>query len=139
MDLYDTLLFLHVLSTFVVVGALTALWALVIGTRTATPVLAADSAMRFGRTGGILVGAGLAGAIIFGVWLTIYDERYQLWDVWILVSLALWALAAWAGTQAGRAFAGDEDGGRQAGIRFQALNSVGILVILVLMIWKPGA
>jgi len=138
-DLYDTLLFLHVLCTFIAVGALTALWALVLGTRTATPVLAADSQMRFGRTGGILVGAGLVGAIIFGVWLAIYDDRYQLWDAWILASLVLWAIASWAGTQAGKAFAGDQPGGRQAGIRFQALNSVGVLVILILMIWKPGA
>ena len=38
MDLYDWLLFLHVLGAFVAVGALTALWALILGTRGATPL-----------------------------------------------------------------------------------------------------
>ena len=36
MDLYDTLLFVHVLSAFFAVGALTALWGLILGTRGAT-------------------------------------------------------------------------------------------------------
>ncbi len=139
MDLYDWLLFLHVLSAFVVVGALTALWALVLSTRTAAPVLAAASSMRFGRFAGILVGAGMIGAIVFGIWLAIDVDGYELWDAWILASLVIWVFAGWAGTLAGKAFAGDAVNGRRAGIRFQALNSVGVLVILVLMIWKPGA
>lgn len=139
MDLYDWLLFLHVLSAFVVVGALTALWALVLSTRTAAPVLAAASSMRFGRFAGILVGAGMIGAIVFGIWLAIDVDGYELWDAWILASLVIWVFAGWAGTLAGKAFASDAVNGRRAGIRFQALNSVGVLVILVLMIWKPGA
>ncbi len=138
-SLYDWLLFLHVLSTFLVVGALTALWALVLSTRPAAPLLAAESAMRFGRLGGILVGAGMGGAIVFGIWLAIDVDGYELWDAWILASLVIWGLAAWAGGEAGKAFTRDPIGRRQAGIRYQALNSVGILVILVLMIWKPGA
>ena len=139
MDLYDWVLFLHVLSAFLAAGALTALWALVLSTRPAGPILAPDSALRFGRPAGILVGAGLVGTIVFGIWLVIDVERYELWDAWILASLVLWAVATWAGTQAGKAFASDPVGGRQAGIRYQALNSIGVVVILVLMIWKPGA
>ena len=139
MDLYDWLLFLHVVSAFLAVGALTALWALVLGTRAEAPLLAPDSAMRFGRAAGILVGVGMMGAIVFGVWLAIQVDGYELWDGWILASLLLWAAAGWAGTEAGKAFAGDSSGGRAARIRYQVLNSVGLLVILVLMIWKPGA
>ncbi|MBA3245386.1 MAG: hypothetical protein H0T61_09465 [Actinobacteria bacterium] len=139
MDLYDWLVFLHVLSAFVAAGALTALWALIFGSRSASPILAPDSAIGFGRVGGILVGAGMMGALVFGIWLAIDVDGYELWDAWILASLVLWALSVWAGTAAGKAFAGDPVGGRRAGIRFQALNSVGVLVILVLMIWKPGA
>jgi hypothetical protein len=30
-------------------------------------------------------------------------------------------------------------GRRRAGIRFHALSTIGVLAILVLMIWKPGA
>jgi hypothetical protein len=138
-DLYDWLLFLHVLSAFLAVGALTALWALVLCTRGPTPAISPDSAMRFGRTGGILVGVGMVGVLIFGIWLAIHVDGYQLWDGWILASLVIWAISGWAGGQAGRAFEKDPIGGRQKGIRLQALNSAGLFVILILMIWKPGA
>ena len=60
--------------------------------------------MTYGRTAGILVGVGMMGAIIFGVWLAIHEEAYQVWDGWILASLVLWAIGGWAGGQAGRAF-----------------------------------
>ena len=139
MDLYDWLLFLHVLSASLAVASLTALWALVLSSRGAQPMISPDSAMRFGRTAGIVVGVGMMGAIIFGIWLAIDVDAYELWDLWILASIVIWAISGWAGGQAGKAFAGDAVGGRQAGIRYQAINSVGLFVILILMIWKPGA
>ena len=139
MSLFDWLLFIHVLSAFLAAGALTALWGLILATRPAAPILSPASAMSFGRAAGIVVGVGMMGAIVFGIWLAIDDDRYQVWDGWILASLVLWAISAWAGGRAGRAFGQDPVGGRRAGIRFQALNSLGVLVILVLMIWKPGA
>jgi hypothetical protein len=138
-DLYDWLIFLHVLGAFLAVGALTALWALILSSRGAAPIVSPDSAMRFGRSAGILVGVGMVGALVFGIWLAIDVDGYQLWDGWILASLAIWAISGWAGGQSGKAFASDAVGGRQAGIRYQAINSVGLFVILLLMIWKPGA
>ncbi len=138
MDLHDWLLFLHVLGAFLAVGALTALWALVLGMRGSPPLLDARSAMVYGRTAGILVGVGMMVALIFGIWLAIDLEAYKLWDAWILISLVLWAIGGGAGGQAGKAFERGPEG-VAAGIRFQAINSVAVLVILVLMIWKPGA
>jgi uncharacterized membrane protein len=81
----------------------------------------------------------MMGTIVLGIWLAIDIDGYELWDGWILASLVLWALAGWAGGESGKTFARDPVGGRRTGIRLQALNSVGILAILVLMIWKPGA
>ena len=117
MDLYDWLLSLHVLSAFVAVGALTALWALILGTRGRTPLLDAPSATTLGRVAGILVGVGLMGALGFGIWLAIDEEAYQLWDGWILASLVLWMIGGWAGGKAGKAFESDAADGRAAGIR----------------------
>ena len=139
MDLSDWLLSLHVLSAFIAVGALTALWALILGTRETAPLLDPPSATTFGRVAGILVGVGLMGVLVFGIWLAIDDEAYQLWDGWILASLVLWAIGGWAGGQAGKSFESDPVANRAAGIRYQAINSLAVLVILVLMIWKPGA
>lgn len=139
MDLYDWLLFLHVLGAFLAVGALTALWGLILGTRETAPLFDPPSALAFGRVSGILVGVGMMVALVFGIWLAIDVEAYQLWDGWILASLVLWAIGGWAGGKAGKAFEADPVAGRAAGIRFQAINSVAVLLILVLMIWKPGA
>ena len=51
----------------------------------------------------------------------------------------LWGISGWAGGAAGRAFEADPVAGRAAGIRYQTINTVGVLLILILMIWKPGA
>ena len=117
MDLYDWLIFLHVLGAFAAVGALTALWALILGTRGATPLFDPPSALAFGRVAGILVGVGMVVALVFGIWLAIDLDAYQLWDGWILASLVLWAIGGWAGGKAGKAFESDAVGGRAAGIR----------------------
>ena len=139
MDLYDWLIFLHVLSAFIAVGALTALWTLILGTRGSAPLFDPPSTLAFGRVAGILVGVGLMGALVFGIWLAIDLDAYQLWDGWILASLVLWLISGWAGGQAGKSFESDPVAGRAAGIRYQAINSAAVLLILVLMIWKPGA
>jgi uncharacterized membrane protein len=139
LELYDWILFLHVLSAFLLVGALTALWGLVLATRPSAPIFDPTGAMRFGRIGGPLAGVGGIGTIVFGIWLAIDVDGYELWDGWILASLILWAVGTWSGTQAGKEFQRDAIGRRRAGIRLQALNTVAVLVILILMIWKPGA
>lgn len=139
MDLYDWLLSLHVLSAALVIGPLTALWGLIIGTRERAPLLDADTARTFGRVAGPLVGVGMTGVLVFGIWLAIDVDGYELWDGWILASLVLWAFAGFVGGRGGQAFERDPVAGRAAGIRYQTLASAAVLVILVLMIWKPGA
>ena len=137
MGLYDWLLFLHVLSAFVVVGALVVLWGLVLGTR-AEPAFDGAAAGSIGKGAGIAVGAGLVATLIFGIWLAVEVEGYGLLDGWILASLILWAFSGFAGDRAGRA-AGRGPEGRRTWIRLQAVNSFVVLLILALMIWKPGA
>ena len=139
MALSDWLLALHVLSAITVIASLTMLWTLIVATRPSAPLIAPESAKTFGRVGGPLVGVGMVGAIVFGIWLAIDDDAYHVWDGWILASLILWAIAGALGGRAGQAFEKDPVGGRAAGIRYQALTSVAIIAILLLMIWKPGA
>jgi hypothetical protein len=137
--LYDWLLFLHILGAFVAVGSLTALWSLALATRPSAPILTAEDAMRFGRIAGPVVGVGMGIALLFGIWLAIDSSSYQPWDGWIVAALVLWVVAVATGVRAGKKFQTDPVGGRQTGLRLQTVNSLALLAILVLMIWKPGA
>lgn len=137
MGLYDWLLFVHVLSAFVVVGALVVLWGLVAGTR-AEPAFDGAAARSIGKGAGIAVGAGLVATFVSGIWLSVEVEGYGLLDGWILASLILWAFSGFAGDRAGKAFNRGPEG-RRTWIRLQAVNSFVVLLILALMIWKPGA
>jgi hypothetical protein len=142
---YDTLLFLHVLLAFVLVAAVTLFWALILGTRPGRASLTPGAAMWLGRAGAITVGIGSLGVLIFGIWLAIERPQYHPWDGWIIASLVLWAIAVGTGQQAGRSFQqaamnpGDAVALRRTGLRLQIVAAVSLILILVLMVWKPGA
>jgi drug/metabolite transporter (DMT)-like permease len=92
--------------------------------------------MRLGRLGTIVVGIGLAGTLIFGVWLAISKDEYQLWDLWVILALILWAISGATGQRAG---ALAQEGKLRESMRFHAATSVVTLLILIDMIWKPWA
>jgi hypothetical protein len=138
---YEWLLFLHVLSAFLLVGALTYFWALVLATRPGRTMFSGPTSFALARPASIAVIAGVAGTLIFGVWLAIYLDEYQVWDGWILGSLVLWAIGAGAGERSGRALTpvGDVYPAWRRGVILHAVASVAAALILGLMIWKPGA
>jgi hypothetical protein len=138
-DLHDWLLFLHVLSAFLVVSALVVLWTVVFATRPMAPVIEGRDATRIGRIAGPLVGIGMTVALVLGIWLAIQVDAYEIWDTWVIAALVLWAVGGWSGTRSGKAFESNDAGRRPEAIRLQTVNSAAILLILVLMIWKPGA
>jgi uncharacterized membrane protein len=105
-------------------------------------MLSQDAAGAIVRPANVLVIAGTVGTLIFGVWLAIDHDDYQVWDGWILASLILWAVDGALGDQAGKAFTKAMDGSleaRRRGLLFHSAASVIVLVILILMIFKPGA
>jgi hypothetical protein len=141
---YDWLLFLHVLSAFVLVGALTAFWALVLATRPGRELFGGAVSLRMARPPSIAVAIGFAGTLIFGIWLAIYLDEYQVWDGWILASIVIWGIGGFAGDRSGRALTPvgnvyPTPEARRRGVLLHAVSSLAALAILVLMIWKPGA
>ena len=139
--MYDWLLFFHVLSAFLLVGALTYFWALVLATRPGRSMFPGATSLSLARPASIAVMVGVAGTLIFGVWLAIHVDGYELWDGWILSSLVLWVIGAGAGERSGRALTpvGDAYPAWRRGVLLHTVASVAAVVILVLMIWKPGA
>jgi hypothetical protein len=142
---HDTLLFLHVSFAFVMVAAVTLFWALVVTSRPGRQSLTPATGMWLGRTGQVAVGLGSLGALIFGVWLAIEDDQYQLWDGWIIASLVFWAISVGVGTQGGKYFeraAREPESAvalRRTGLWLQITASTALLLLIVMMIYKPGA
>src|SRR5918999_419881 len=102
--MYEWLLVLHVLSGFALVASLVAFWGMTIAAYTGfRPTLGAVAAP-FGAAAGI----GTIGTLVFGIWLALYVDGYELWDGWILAALVLWFFAFGAHNQARDGLAGKE-------------------------------
>jgi hypothetical protein len=127
---YDWLLFLHVLAGFMVVAGLAAYGLLVLsGAAAVQRALAVPAAA--------LWNAGATGVLVFGVWLAIYVDGYDLWDGWIIAALVLWLVA---GAASGRLTRGMRDGDDSVDARLLvAVMAVVTTLLLIDMIFKPGA
>jgi hypothetical protein len=142
---YDFLLFVHVLFAFGLVAAVTTFWALTLATRPQRMSLTPAGAMLLGRVGAIVVGISSLGVLVFGVWLAIYLDAYHPWDGWVLGSIVLWVIATGTGQQSGRLYERAARGGgdavtlRRTGLQLQVIATAAILLMLILMIFKPGA
>ena len=158
MSLNDWILSFHLLAAFALVAAevvfsimVVALW------RSDSPARVA-AMMPVAKVGAIMVMAGISGTLIFGIWLAISLDRYQLWDGWVIAALVLWALGGFLGQKSGEGYnAGGELGAKLAaegttsspelaetfGVSrafwFHIATLVVVVLILVDMIWKPGA
>lgn len=159
MDLNDWILALHLISAVALVGALTvfsvmiaALW------RTEDPS-AVTSFMRLGMVGNALVAIGMLGTIVFGIWLAISLDAYELWDGWVIAAIVLWGIATVAllrsfveyakPVEKARALVASGQTGPSAevaalnrtstGLLLRAVASAAVVLIVIDMIWKPGA
>src|SRR5919106_5245810 len=159
MSFDDWMLALHVLSAFAVVAGIILFWVLAVAVRqTDTP----EATLRLGpfaRVADAAVGVGMGGTIVLGIWLAFSIGGYDIWDGWIVAALVLWVIATGLGQRTGAAYV---EGVKKAqalqtagqtgpnaellalnrtsrGIVLQLLVSIVVLLILIDMIWKPGA
>ena len=158
MELNDWILALHLISAVLVVSAEVLFTILIVASWRSDSPSRIASTMSIARLGTLLVMVGLAGTIVFGVWLAISLDAYQLWDGWVIAALVLWAIAGALGQRAGEGYA---EAGRLAEQRaaegdapsselaatfgpsttfwLHLASFAVILLIIVVMIWKPGA
>ena len=132
--MYPALLFFHVLSAFVLAGAVVMYSAFVLGTPVnRTTRLVAE----------ILWGVGGLGTLALGIWLAIYLQAYKITDGWIITAIVLWIAATGSGVPVSQAFQprGDDSPiavpGRVAMLHW--LRTLIVIALLVVMVWKPGA
>src|SRR4051794_323290 len=113
---------------------------------------------RVAAIGGPLVGAGAGLALLLGIALAIDLDEYQVWDAWILISIVLWAIGGATGSRVGTHYAGAQElakrlqgAGDEPSSELAAelsdrrvavlhvITVVAFTIILVLMVFKPGA
>jgi uncharacterized membrane protein len=158
-SLYETLLFLHVLAAFFLVAAVVLYTYLIAASLGANRP--ADVARTLGlvRVGDALSGVGMLGTLAFGIALAIQVDGYELWNGWIIAALVLWLAAGGTGDRSSRHYirvrrraeallAEGRDGPSSELAELvrdpRALAVHGLLVLFLLlllidMIWKPGA
>jgi len=159
MALNDWLLALHLLSAFALAAALVLFWVVIVVVRRTDLPEQVASAARLLAVGNIAVIAGSLGVVVFGVWLAIALDGVRVWDGWVIVAIVLWAIATETGRRGDPAFAPCVERARELvaaghtgpdpelaglartsrGLLLHAIATVATVLILVDMIWKPGA
>jgi hypothetical protein len=150
---------IHVLSAFAYVAGVVLFWILIVAVRQIDTPEATIRIEPVVKVGNAAVGIGAVGTILLGIWLAFALDGYAIWDGWIIAALVLWAVAGAFGQRTGVAYMRgmtkakelDAAGQRGAnaeilalnrtsnGVLLHALTSVVVLLILLDMIYKPGA
>ncbi|MEA2408203.1 MAG: hypothetical protein QOE69_2322 [Thermoleophilaceae bacterium] len=125
--MYDWLLFLHLLSAFLLGVTVVVYSAVAFGAATGGRTLfVAD---RCWDVGGL-------GTLVLGIWLALDLDQYEIWDGWIIGAIVLWLIATGLGETVRRRLAAGEP---SAVTTMHWLRTLAIIGLLVLMVWKPGA
>jgi predicted integral membrane protein DUF2269 len=159
MSFDDWALALHVLGAFALVAGVILFWFIIfVGRQSSTP----EATLRLGplaRIADAAVGVGMGGTILLGIWLAFSVGGYEIWNGWIVAAIVLWLVGAELGRRTSAAFAPgvkkaqELDAAGQAGpnpqllelnrtsrgLLLEGLTSLVVLLILIDMIWKPGA
>jgi hypothetical protein len=137
MSLYETLLFFHVLGAFSLVAGTTAMAPFALGWGQAA--LDRVGSARLAMLGSILSGVGAVLTLVLGLWL-VDKVGYSFFRFWILGALVLWAIAGYSNGQVAgvaRNVAKGDDQGKDVRVMWVA-DALGAMLLLVLMVWKPG-
>ena len=148
MTTYETLLFLHLLAAFTTVAAVVMLVGLLIGARRSRAAADALPLLRLSSLAALLWNIGGITVLIFGVWLAIQVDGYDILDGWIIAAIVLWVIASAAGGPLTRDYRTSLDEGPDAALAsartgraavLHAVMAIATLLLLVDMIYKPGA
>lgn len=157
MELTDWLIALHVLSAFAWVSALVVYSVVIAAGWNASVPSDVARMFRVSRVGDALIAVGMIGTIVFGIWLAL--DEYEIWDGWIIAALVLWLLAGAVGGRIGKVYDATRDRAKallaegrddpspelnamvrsQRGLVLHTTLVVVTIVILVVMVYKPGA
>ncbi len=131
----EYVLFFHVLFAFFLAATVVMYTAFALGGPPTKPALfVAD---RLWDVGGL-------GTLLLGIWLAL--DEYSIVDAWILIAIALWFIVTFQGMQARFAYQPELADGPGPSpvttfspVAFHWMRSVGVLLLLLDMVFKPWA
>ena len=159
MSFEDWIFALHLLAAATLVGSLVMSWIVVVASLSADTPAATLSLHRVAIVGTAATLVGLVSAIFFGIWLAILRIDFHPWDGWVVAAIVLWAIATVALLRSfveyakppakAKALVASGETGPSAeltalnrtstGLLLRVLASAAIVLIVIDMIWKPGA
>jgi uncharacterized membrane protein len=159
MSFEDWIFALHLLSAATLVGSLVMSWIVLVALRSADTTDATLSLNRVAMVANVMTVVGLVGAIAFGIWLAVLRDAFQVWDGWVIAAIVLWSIATVAllrsfveyakAAEKARALVVSGQAGpsvelralnkTSTGLLLRALASLAVVLIVIDMIWKPGA
>jgi hypothetical protein len=159
MTFEDWIFAVHLLFAATLVGSLVMSWIVTFSLRTADTSRDTLSLnwVAMVATGATII--GLVGTISLGVWLAILRIDFQPWDSWVIAAIILWSIATTALVQSfresarpvrlARTLMASSQAGASAelavlnrtskGLLLRGLGSAAVVLIVIDMIWKPGA
>jgi hypothetical protein len=159
MSFEDWIFSIHLLFAATLVGGLVMSWIVVVALRS---VDRADETLGLNRVAGVgivCIVLGLLGTIAIGLWVAVLRTEFHPWDGWVIGAIVLWAIATAAvlrsfveyrksGTKARQLVASHAPGPNTelmalnrttTGLLLRALASAAVVLIVIDMIYKPGA
>ena len=159
MSFEDWIFALHLLSAATLVGSLVMSWIVVVSLLSVHTPCETLALSRVAMVGTVTTVVGLIGAIAFGIWLAILRDAFHVWDGWVIAAIVLWVIAAAALWRSFTEYAKPVERARaliaagetapsaeltasnrvSTGLLLRVLASAAIVLIVIDMIWKPGA
>ncbi len=159
MSFQDWIFSVHLLFAATLVGGLFMSWIVVVALWLAPDAEATSSLSRVAAVATGAIAIGLPGVIALGIWLALLRPQLHPWHGWAIAAIVLWAITAAAVARATLEYAKSTRMARQlisagqpgpnaeltalnrslTGLLFRAVASVAIVLIVIDMVYKPGA
>ncbi len=155
----EWLLALHVLAAFALTAAMVLFWVMIVTMRRSPTPEAVATTARMSPIGTSVVAVGTLGTVILGVWLAIALDEVKVWDAWVIAAIVLWAIGTETGRRGGKEYQAAAARAEELtaagttgpdpeltrlvqtsrGLMLHTVSSLAVVLILIDMIWKPGA
>ena len=159
MTVQDWIFAIHLLFAATLVGGLVMSWILVVAARSVDEAATTLSFDRVAMVAAVATVLGLLGTIVLGIWVAILRPQFHPWDGWVIGAIVLWGIATMALARSFVEYRKPAEKARELiaaghsgpsaelvalqrtsiGLALRVLASAAVVLIVIDMIYKPGA